>query len=79
LSRQQKTPRQRAEETLAAAKRRVARLEKQTKAAEQAYSALVAELAQAEARLDYAHQDPALKQGTSTTTSSTTKQAGATA
>lgn len=77
MTRQQKTPRQRAEETLAAAKRRVTRIEKQTAAAQATYAALVTELAEAEARLDYAHQDPALKQ--SPTTSSTTNQAGATA
>lgn len=62
--RQRKTPQQRAEETLAVAKRRVTRLDQQAREAHDTWQALVDELREAEARLDYAHQDPALQGST---------------
>ncbi len=74
-SRQRKTDRQRAEEALGVAQRRVVRLEKQAQDARDHLDALDYELGAARRRLDYAGQDPAL----GTTTAPTTDQAGATA
>lgn len=64
MSRQQKTPRQRAEEALAVAQRRVERLTTQRDKAQSALSAVATELDEAKARLDYARKDPALPRTT---------------
>lgn len=61
MTRQRKTPAQRAEEALGVAQRRVDRLVKQTTDARADLEALEQELAEAEARLTYVKADPALK------------------
>ena len=67
MTRQKKTPRQRAQETLAAAERRVVRLENERAKAQIAVNKIKAAYTEAEARLDYARKDPALaKPATST-------------
>lgn len=58
--RQTKTPRQRAEETLGVAQRRRDRLVTEAIRLKKKVDALDRELADAEARLTYAQQDPAL-------------------
>lgn len=65
--RQQKTPLQRAEETLGLARRKRDKLHDQAEAARKELEVLDRELGEAERRLDYAKKDPALQQGTSTT------------
>lgn len=60
MTRQTKTPRQRAEETLGIARRRVDRLTKQVKNTQDELEALEYDLDQAQQRLTYAQQDPAL-------------------
>jgi len=70
--RQKKTARQRAEEALGVAQRRVAHLDLQVEKARAQLDALVTELAEAQTRLEYVTQDPALDQGASTTTRTTT-------
>lgn len=57
-----KTPRQRAEEGLGVAQRRVAKCEKRVKAAEDEKAAANRELAAARSRLEYVAADPALPQ-----------------
>lgn len=64
MTRQTKTPRQRAEETLAVAQRRHARLVTEAIRLKKKTDALDRELAEAEARLTYAQQDPALNNAT---------------
>lgn len=59
-ARQRKTPRQRAEEALAVAKRKRDRLLKQVATQEAELAAAKSDLAEAERRLTYAQQDPAL-------------------
>jgi multidrug efflux pump subunit AcrA (membrane-fusion protein) len=66
--RQTKTPRQRAEETLDAAKRRWKRASDAQLKAAAALRAADTELEEANARLDYAKQDPALATPANTTT-----------
>lgn len=73
--RRKKTARQRAEETLGIAERRVTKLQKQHQHAEAAARAIADELDEAQTRLAYARQDPALAEGSTTTR---TPKAGAT-
>lgn len=70
--RQRKTPRQRAEETLGVAQRRVTTLDKQAKRLQDELEAVEHELADAKARLDYAKKDPALTTPASGQTGATT-------
>jgi hypothetical protein len=84
MTRQQKTPRQRAEETLAVAQRRRDRLVNQAIQLHKQMKALDAELEEAERRLEYAGKDPALPPRTpapskSTASSTTSNQSGDTA
>jgi hypothetical protein len=86
MSRQQKTPRQRAEETLAVAQRKRDRLVNQAIQLHKQTKALDAELEEAERRLDYAEKDPALpprtparEKSTTATSSTTSNQSGDTA
>jgi hypothetical protein len=67
--RQRKTPKQRAEEALGVAERRWEQLDRQVVKARADLFNLEGEWTQAKVRLEYARQDPALKQGTSTTSS----------
>lgn len=65
--RQTKTPRQRAEEALAVAQRRVDSLDKQRKRLQGQVNQVVGDLEEAQARLAYVKQDPALNQPGGTT------------
>jgi septal ring factor EnvC (AmiA/AmiB activator) len=76
VTRQHKTPRQRAEETLATAQRVRDRIARQLIRTQKQLDALVHDLDEADDRLAYAKQDPALK---GSTTTSTTNQSGDTA
>jgi hypothetical protein len=60
MTRQTKTPRQRAEDTLAAAQRRYTRAIKTRDKASEAAAHAELEVGDAQARLNYAKQDPAL-------------------
>lgn len=75
--RQQKTPRQRAEETLAVAQRKRDRLHKEARKRRGELEALDREFRDAEARLAYAKADPALK--TDSTNQTQTVKTGSTA
>lgn len=75
--RRHKTPRQRAEEALGVAQRRVDNLDKQRKRLQGQVNQIVSELEEAKARLDYAKKDPAL--APATTRPGTTNPAGDTA
>jgi hypothetical protein len=66
VTRQQKTPQQRAEEQLGVAQRKVANLERIVSKHTKALRGAEADLKEARERLDYYAADPALK-GTSTT------------
>jgi len=59
--RQRKTPKQRAEETLATAQRIRDRLARQLIRTQKQLDQVAHDLEEADARLDYAKQDPALK------------------
>ena len=74
MTRQKKTPRQRAQEQLDAAKRAAEKLVRQRNAAQAEHERLSHEVAAAIARRDYLAQHPDLTHPTSTT-----DQAGATA
>lgn len=67
--RQAKTPRQRAEDQLGVAQRRVDALTKQRAKAQGALNRIVHDLEEAQARLDYVKQDPALPARTPDTSS----------
>jgi hypothetical protein len=60
MTRQSKTPQQRAEEALAVAQRRVAKAERAVAATHAAWEAAKTVLDEAVVRLDYAAEDPAL-------------------
>lgn len=70
-----KTPRERAEETLARAKRRAEKAKTAKAAAQSALNNALAELQDAELRLAYAAKDPALYMATTGTTTTTTETA----
>lgn len=74
MTRQQKTPKQRAEETLAVAQRRCDRLTRDANRLRTELDNVENDLADAITRRDYAKADPAL-QG-STTSQSTSNQSG---
>lgn len=78
MTRQQKTPRQRAEEALGVAQRKRDALHKRAQQSRKELEVLDKELAEANDRLDYAKKDPALAPA-ATPTPSTTNQAGDTA
>lgn len=63
MARTPKTPKQRALEAVDAATRRVARLRKQREDLDSQIRGLRPQLAEAEKRLEYARQDPALGVG----------------
>ncbi|SFI85912.1 hypothetical protein [Nocardioides psychrotolerans] len=60
MTRQSKTPHQRAEEALGVAQRRVERIDQALAHQRSLLATYEADLADAQARLDYARQDPAL-------------------
>lgn len=71
MTRRTKTPRERAEETLGIAQRRVDRARTALEKASAAQLAAEAELRDARARLTYAQQDPALANPATSTTDRT--------
>lgn len=72
MTRQTKTPRQRAEEAVGVEQRRVKKLKTQWTKAHDDAERLEAELATAETRLQYLRQHPDLKPNPGTTTPTTT-------
>lgn len=72
MTRQTKTPKQRAEEQLATAKRVAARLDRKRDALQEELAAITRELDAALARRDYLAKHPDLQQNTTTTTGAPT-------
>lgn len=79
MTRQTKTPRQRAEEAVGVARRKHDQIKKKRDQLRTQLATAETDLTEAEGRLDYAMRDPALPPTTSTSQSTTSNQSGDTA